>query len=156
MFKVGVILALAFSFTPTTQVGSQWEPAKAGYQRQQKDVQTVRKVEYEWARAYANRDIAALNCILADDFEIAAMPDKKDEVNNKQHVLDWVKTRSGSDEIDHVQVRIVGEAAIARGIYTVKGTDGKVKSRFQFFDIFTYRSKRWQAISREIAELPLD
>jgi ketosteroid isomerase-like protein len=156
MFKYAVLLALVFSFTPPTQVGSQCEPGKGDSKRQQKDVETVRKIEYEWARAYANRDIAALSCILADDFEISVMPDKKDEVNNKQHVLDWVKIRSGSDEIDRLQVRIVGEAAIAHGTYTVRGTDEKVKARFQFLDVFTYRDKRWQAISREIPELSFD
>lgn len=156
MFKYAVILALGFSFTPPTQVGSQCEPGKFHSVRQKKDSQAVREIEYEWAKAYANRDIPALNCILADGFEIGGMPDKKDEVNNKQHVLDWVKTRSGSDQIDQLQARVVGETAIAHGIYTVRGTDEKLKARFQFLDVFTYRDKRWQAISREIAELPLD
>jgi len=156
MFKYAVILALAFSVAPLTLVGSQCEPGKGDSKRQQKDVQTVRKIEYEWAKAYANRDVAALNCILADDFEIGGMPDKKDEVNNKQHVLDWMKTRSGSDEIDRLQVRVVGDGAIAHGTYTVRGVDEKVKARYQFLDVFTYRDKRWQAIYREIAELPLD
>ena len=40
-----------------------------------KSPQVIRALEELWAKAYANRDTAGLNCILADDFEIDSMPD---------------------------------------------------------------------------------
>jgi len=123
---------------------------------QKKDAGTIEALERSWAQAYAERDIEMLKCIIADDFEIGSMPDKTIEVNGRQHVLEWVPVRTGTADLEQLHVTVHGEVAFARGSYAVRASDGVLRSRFQFADVFVYRAKRWQALSREIATLPLD
>lgn len=119
-----------------------------------KSPQVIRALEEQWAKAYANRDTATLNCILADDFEIGSMPDQVLAVHDKHRVLAWVLTRTGSAELEHLQTRPFDSTVLARGVYAVR-TGGMLVSRFQFADVFVYRSNRWQAVARTIADLPL-
>jgi len=119
-----------------------------------KSPQVIRALEEQWAKAYANRDTATLNCILADDFEIGSMPDQVLAVHDKHRVLAWVLTRTGSAELEHLQTRPFDSIVLARGVYAVR-TGGMLVSRFQFADVFVYRSNRWQAVARTIADLPL-
>jgi len=119
-----------------------------------KSPQVIRALEEQWAKAYANRDTARLKCILADDFEIGSMPDQVLAVHDKHRVLAWVLTRTGSAELEHLQTRPFDSTVLARGIYAVRA-GGRLVSRFQFTDVFVYRSNRWQAVARTIAELPL-
>ena len=120
----------------------------------EKSSQVIKVLEEQWAKAYASRDTARLNCILADDFEISSMPDEILAVHDKHHVLEWVVTRTGSAELEHLQTRPFDSIVLARGVYAVR-TGGMLVSRFQFADVFVYRSNRWQAVARTIADLPL-
>jgi len=119
-----------------------------------KNPQIIRSLEQQWAQAYANRDTAWLSCILGDDFEIGSMPDQACATHSKQNVLDWVATRTGSAELELLQIKPHDNTVMARGVYSVR-RGGKLVSRFQFTDVFVYRSSRWQAVARTIAELPL-
>jgi ketosteroid isomerase-like protein len=121
-----------------------------------KDPQVLKEVEQEWLQAYGEKNMSVLDCILADDFEIASMPDKKGEAHNKKHVLDWVAQRPRTvQKIEQFELKRYGDVAIARGIYSMNGPDEKVLARYQFMDVFIYREERWQALTREIAELPV-
>lgn len=121
-----------------------------------KNSRVLREVENRWIQAYGERDAQLLACILADDFEIGSMPDEKLEINNKKHVMDWMGTKSPSvNKVEHLDIKTHEEAAVVRGIYSVRTQDGRLASRFQFTDVFVYRANAWQAVSREIAQLPL-
>jgi hypothetical protein len=109
-------------------------------------------IEKEWALADANRDTTFLNCIFANEFQIASLNDF--EVHYKTEVLQWVSNRTGSAELEKLQVRALGSAAAARGVYKVR-RDGKLLSRFQFTDFFLYRAGRWQAFARALSPLPV-
>lgn len=117
-----------------------------------KDPHAIETLEGDWARAYEHRDTALLNCILADDFEVGSMPSSDFQLHDRKTVLDWVATRTGSAELENLQTKSYGVAAIARGVYSVR-KDGKLVSRFQFADVFIYRDNRWQAVSRTLAQL---
>ena len=119
-----------------------------------KSPQVMRAIEEQWAKAYANRDTAGLDCILADDFEIDSMPNQGFAVHDKHHVLEWVATRTGSAELEQIQTRSFDNTVLAKGVYAVR-TGGRLLSRFQFTDVFVYRRDRWQAVARTIAELPV-
>jgi hypothetical protein len=82
------------------------------------------------------------------------MPDQGFAVHDKHHVLEWVETRTGSAELEQIQTRSFDNTVLAKGIYAVRA-GGRLLSRFQFTDVFVYRSNRWQAVARTIAELPL-
>jgi Domain of unknown function (DUF4440) len=116
--------------------------------------QVVKTLENQWALAYAKRDAALLNCILAEDFEIGSMPAQGFEIHDRQHVLEWLATRTGSAELEQLQIKPYGPAVVARGVYSVR-RDRKLVSRFQFADFFLYREGRWQAVARTLAQLPV-
>jgi hypothetical protein len=122
-----------------------------------KDPQVLREVEKEWLQAYGEKNTSVLDCILADDFEIASMPDEKEEVHDKRHVLDWVAQRSRTvQKIEQFELKPYRDVAIARGIYSMNSPDGKVLARYQFMDLFIYREKRWQAAARQLARLRIE
>jgi len=121
-----------------------------------KDPQVLKEVEQEWLQAYGEKNTALLDCILAEDFEIASMPDEKGEAHNKKHVLDWVATRPPTvQKIERFDLKPYRDVAVVRGIYSMNGQDGKILARYQFMDVFFFRGERWQALTREIAELPI-
>src|SRR6516162_7391140 len=78
-----------------------------------KDPQIVKTLEDQWARAYEHRDTALLNCILADDFEIYSMPAEDFQQHDKRAVLEWVASRTGSAELEQLQTKSYGYAALA-------------------------------------------
>lgn len=119
-----------------------------------KNPQVVQTLEEHWMQAYASRDAALLGCLLADDFEISSIFDGNLELHNKQHVLEWVASRTGSAELERLQIKSHGTAVVARGVYSVR-RGAKLVSRFQFADFFVYQDGRWQAIARTLAQLPV-
>ena len=125
------------------------------FRLQKKDPQVLKEVEQEWLQAYGERNTRALDCILADDFEIDSMPDEKGEVHDKKHVLDWVAHRfPTTQKIEQIEIKAYGDLAVVRGIYSSYRPDGSLLVRFQFLDVFARPEGRWRAITREIAELP--
>jgi hypothetical protein len=140
----------------TTSDQTQCGVGKIAASLRDKNPQVLREVENQWIQAYGDRDAQLLACILAADFEIASMPDEKLEINGKQHVIDWMGSKSpSSNTVEHLDIKTYGQAAVVRGSYLVRTPDGKPVSRFQFTDVFLYRTRGWQAVSREIAALPL-
>ncbi len=122
-----------------------------------KDPEVLKEVEREWLQAYGDRNTAALDCILAEDFEIGTMPDEKGEVHNKKQILDWVAQRSRTvQKIDQFDLKPYRDVAVVRGIYSMSGEDGKVLARYQFMDVFVYRERRWQAVARQIAQFRIE
>ena len=122
---------------------------------QNKDPQVLKEVEQEWLQAYGESNMRALDCILADDFEIGSMPDEKGEIHNKKHVLDWVAHRSPTTQkIEQLELKAYRDLVVVRGIYSSHRPDGTLLVRFQILDVFAQRGGRWQALTREIAELP--
>jgi hypothetical protein len=114
----------------------------------------VKTLEERWALAYARRDAAMLNCILAEDFEVGSMPAQGLELHHRQDVLEWLKTRTGSAELEQLQTKPYGTAVVARGVYSVR-RDQKLISRFQFTDFFLYREGRWEVVTRVLSQLPV-
>lgn len=70
---------------------------------QDENPKAVKTLEQRWAQAYAQRDVASLDCLLADYFQVGSIPDLHLETHNKQELLRWVATRTGSAELGDVQ-----------------------------------------------------
>jgi len=118
--------------------------------------EVIKELENQWIRAYAERDVELLRCILTDDFQVGSMPDRTLETHDRQHVLDWITHRKTSvrNQIEDLKVQVSGSVAVARGVYVMRDSAGKALARYQFTDLLTQRNAHWRGLSREVSELP--
>jgi len=118
--------------------------------------EVIKELENQWIRAYAERDVELLRCILTDDFQVGSMPDRTLETHDRQHVLDWITHRQTSvrNQIEDLKVQVSGSVAVARGVYVMRDSAGKALARYQFTDLLTQRNAHWRGLSREVSELP--
>lgn len=116
----------------------------------------IRELENQWIKAYAERDVELLKCILTDDFQVGSMPDRTLEIHDRQHVLDWITHRKSSvqNQIEDLKVRVSGKVAVARGVYVMRDSAGKLLARYQFTDLLAQRNSQWRGLAREVSELP--
>ena len=123
---------------------------------QAKDESTLIQIEHAWVQADGQRDVAALWCILADEFEEAdstgALIDRSAMLANaaKQNAA------NGGDvhfELSELHAHIYGDVAYVRGIgLGTKNGRTTVKSRFT--DFFVYREGRWQCVAGHESHFP--
>ena len=117
---------------------------------------SIKELENQWIKAYADRNVELLNCILTDDFQIGSMPDRTLETHDRQHVMDWITHRKTSvqNQIEDLKVQVSGNVAVARGVYVTRDSAGKPLARYQFTDLLAQRHSHWRGLAREVSELP--
>jgi ketosteroid isomerase-like protein len=117
----------------------------------------IKELESRWIKAYADRDVELLKCILTEDFQIGSMPDRTLEIHDRQHILEWITQRKTSvrNQIEDLKVQVSGDTAVARGIYVMQDLAGKPLARYQFTDVLVQRSSHWRGLAREVSELPV-
>src|SRR5437773_762372 len=104
-------------------------------------------LENQWATAIERQDAAAFDQLAAEDFRF---------IGEDGHVLNraqYIAARSHNPENvesavqDEIEVLQYGDAAIATGRSTVRGTRGSVPFvyRFRWTDVYVRRAGRWQA-----------
>jgi peptidylprolyl isomerase len=150
---VVVLLALALS-TPAlgqkkTPGAKPNRPLSTSANRVQEQ---LKKLEEEWAGAFINRDAAALDRILADDYTII---DPNGSVGDKaQTIKDITSGEFAFESIkyDNLKVRVYGAFAIVTGGEVVKMRSGEQTNTeaYRFTDVFALRRGRWQAISSQL------
>jgi ketosteroid isomerase-like protein len=134
-----------------------WSPARgAGSQEPIGDKsappnveQAIMRLEREWMAAAIKRDASVYERIEADDFvfidaEGVAYTKAEDIADLKSGALVMQ-----SANIDEMNVRVYGNAAVVTGRRTLKGKyKGKdLSSQYRFTDVFVNRGGRWQAVS---------
>ena len=85
------------------------------------DERHLRQIDREWNEAYPNRNIEALNRIIADDWKCI---DGTGRVISKRQLLERVSANPNpfaSHEFDEFDLRIFGDAAIVMGRLSGKG-----------------------------------
>ena len=113
-------------------------------------------LENQWATAIERKDAAAFERLAAEDFQF---------IEEDGRVLDraqYIAARSHNPENvesavqDEIEVRQYGDAAIATGYSTIRGTRGGVSFvyRFRWTDVYVRRDGRWQAVSGHLTPLP--
>jgi uncharacterized protein (TIGR02246 family) len=121
---------------------------------QNKDIETIKKLNSEWLKAYVTKDSHTLSTIFADDFilinPIGGKVTKADAIGNlhRQETL--------SVKIDSVDVRLVTENVGILTAYTtfVLKIDGKeVPGRNCYQDVYLKRKNNWLAISAHVTLL---
>jgi ketosteroid isomerase-like protein len=118
----------------------------------------VRKLEREWLDAYEQRDVGAMERILADDFTITQ---PNGETQSKAQVLESVKERAKSAAppskfvTEAVQARIEGDTVVLTGRLVQKSERGgeAMTMQFGYTDTYTQRNGRWQVIASRLTRL---
>ena len=116
------------------------------------DERHLRQIDREWNEAYPNRNIEALNRIIADDWKCI---DATGRVISKQQLLERVSANPNpfaSHAFDEFDLRIFGDAAIVMGRLSGKGrNDAGDFSRVQRYTrVYVRRAGGWQAIATQV------
>jgi|SRR5579862_7990886 len=102
-------------------------------------------LEKSWAQALEERDRAAVECILAENFEDA---DINGKLHSRSEVLEHVPSRRGGhNQLSELQPHVLGSFGYVRGLNTVTNAQGKIVAKVRFTDIFIYKDSRWQALA---------
>ena len=118
---------------------------------QAKDGPTLVRIEQEWLSASARHDTAALECILADDFEEA---DSNGALIERSTMLSSPANPSDSHfELADLHAHVYGDVAYVRG-KGVFNDHGVRKEKTRFTDIFVYRDGRWQCVAGHESRFP--
>jgi len=147
-------LAFCFLVVRPAALGAECDVGKVT--SRERAVDAIKELETRWIKAYAQRDVELLKCILTEDFQIGSMPDRTLEIHDRQHVLSWITQRKTSvqNQIEDVKVQVSGDVAVARGVYVMRDSAGKPLARYQFTDLLAQRDGHWRGLSREVSELP--
>lgn len=113
----------------------------------------VLATEKAWMNAYLNNDVAALDEILADNYQSI---DPAGRVRTKADDLARTKTRRyESYDTSDVQVRIWGNTAVVTGRSRVRGSDqGRTfEAEITFTDTLARIDGRWRAVSAHVTQV---
>ena len=119
------------------------------------DEDEIRRVEREWGDAFEQRDFAALDRIMADEY---ILTDPLGNVRGKEESLAALKTnevRFESTKSDNVDVRINGDTAVVTGRSTFRGRykGWSMAGKYQYTDVLVKRGGSWQAVGSHITAL---
>jgi ketosteroid isomerase-like protein len=144
-----VFLIIGMTLAPLGQTSS----LKAD--RESKEAQALLKVEREWLEAFKNRDKAALDRILADDF---IFTDEEGQVYSKAQYIEAVTKiiKVDSYDIGDITIRVYGDTGIVGARWTGKITvDGKDASgAIRYTDTCVKRQERWQVVASQDTRIP--
>lgn len=125
-------------------------PLKADYMSQ--DEQRLRQLDREWNEAYPDRDIEALERILADDWTaidgaglVISKRQLLERVRSNPHPLDW-------HEFDEFRLRVFGDAAVVTGRLSAggRGEGGDFSFRQRYTRVYVKREDVWRAVAAQV------
>jgi hypothetical protein len=119
---------------------------------QPKDQATLVQIEHVWLRAAEQHDVAALGCILADEYEEADFAGSL--IDRSAMLASAAKPGRGHTELLDLHARLYGDFAYVRGVGVTKSDDEKVIGKNRFTDIFVYRDGRWQCVAGHESHFP--
>jgi hypothetical protein len=112
---------------------------------QTKDESALVQLEQSWAQALERHDSDAVGCILADEFqEVDLNGMLRDRAENLASVL---HRQPGRYQLSELHPHVYGEFGYVRGLSTAIDTEGTIRARVRFTDIFVYREGRWLAVA---------
>ncbi|HEY1770100.1 MAG TPA: nuclear transport factor 2 family protein [Chthoniobacterales bacterium] len=143
------VLAAALSATGTLS-------AQVATGREGSDEQQIRKIEQDWLEAIQKRDASYLEKIEAPDF-IVTGPEGR-TLNKSGDIKDTTSGETNFEQmtIDHLNVRIHGDTAIANGVATVKARtkERDESGQFAWTDVFIRVHGEWKAVSAQVTPIP--
>lgn len=115
------------------------------------DAEAVRQLDRAWHRAYLNRDLAALEAILADDW-IAFTAEQR--AVTRAELLEGQRNAPEGARISFEEgtLHVFGATAITTGSTEVIAVDVHIRQRFT--RIYAKREGRWQAVAVQLVPIP--
>jgi uncharacterized protein (TIGR02246 family) len=116
----------------------------------------VRKLERAWLDAYEQRDPAAMEQILADDFAITHADGRTQNKAQVIEMMERMRARGGGPSskftTEDVQARVDGDVVTLSGKLVQKSERGGAPMTMQFAYTDTYRKRdgRWQVVSSQL------
>jgi ketosteroid isomerase-like protein len=102
-------------------------------------------LEHSWADALNRKDVSAVSCMVADEFEDA---DVDGSVHTRAQALAHIPERKPyTNRLTEMRAHVEGNMGFSRGLNEILDSAGKVVARVRFTDVFTYRDGRWQALA---------
>ena len=110
---------------------------------------TITHLERDWAAAIVNKDLAALDRLLADDFNGTSPTAHTFPKTTAIEDLKSGKYAVYTMELDEISVNIYGDAAVSftsqeeKSTYAGKNTSG----HYHFTDVWIKKDGRWQVVA---------
>lgn len=119
------------------------------------DVAALEALNSEWLTAYKTRDAAALDRVLADDFQ-GVYPGGR--IMKKADVLGLATNPARSFDTvtwEDVRIVVIGDVAVlrARARMSGKSAEGPFSSINDFADVYVRRAGAWRAISAHVVRV---
>jgi ketosteroid isomerase-like protein len=119
---------------------------------QRKDQAALVQIEHVWLRAAEQRDVAALGCILADEFEEAAFDGSL--ISRSSMLASAANPSNVHSELSDLHAHMYGDFGYVRGLGVNRSDDEKPAVKNRFTDIFIYRDGRWQCVAGHESHFP--
>ena len=114
----------------------------------------IRKSAAEWANVAVTGDPSPLKRIIADDYVGVS---SWGEVRDKAKMLTAPPSKNfTASKVDYVNIRHLGDIAIAQGGETLTRRDGGPAVRLIWTDTWMYRNGQWQIIASQDSVRPPD
>jgi ketosteroid isomerase-like protein len=119
---------------------------------QRKDQAALVQIEHVWLRAVEQHDVAALGCILADEFEEAAFDGSL--ISRSSMLASAANPSNVHSELSDLHAHMYGDFGYVRGLGVNRSDDEKPAVKNRFTDIFIYRDGRWQCVAGHESHFP--
>lgn len=121
--------------------------------------QDVKRLERQWLDAYEQRDAAAMDRIVADDFSITHADGS---VQTKTQIMEMLKSPRPAGgpaftfSTEDVQARAYGDTVILTGRLMQRGERNgqQVTMQSRYTDTYVKRQGRWQVVASQLTRLP--
>ena len=147
--RLGLLLILAALARPLL-ASSSCSAYPAGTWK--RDKASVLQFEHTWLQMLTDKNMAALDCMLAGNFKDTSM---KGMVRPKSQVLREVPLRSNQyqQNLTDLEAELFDDTAVVRGLDVVTDQPGHEIMRVRFTDVLRFADGRWYAVaSQETAE----
>ena len=114
------------------------------------DVARLREIQQELAAAWMARDRATIERLIAPDWAVTHVAGQRlTRTDVFRDMLESDATQITSSDVDEVEVRLFGDAAVVIGRTHAMGMQSGVPFdvRLRFTDVFVRRSDQWQAVA---------
>ncbi len=109
--------------------------------------------ERAWLLVLKQKNVAALDCMLAADFKDVSM---KGVLRPKSQVLRELPLRNDQyqQNLTEMEAEVFGDVAVARGLSIVTDLQGHEVMRIRFTDILRFTNGHWLAIASQETVVP--